>query len=80
MIFKIYIPPQVDNTDVLDETKGRDFSPSTRLAMSLFSNEVFNDGNAKNISVEFQLRQVAFHAKDGALMTKGKFNLVGCGK
>ncbi|XP_037032666.1 uncharacterized protein LOC119071739 [Bradysia coprophila] len=67
--------PDFANTDELDETKGRDFSPHTKLAMNLFSNDVFNDGNAKNISVQFQLRQIAFHAKDGALSTKGKFDL-----
>ncbi len=45
--------------------------------MNLYSSEAFtNDNAAKNISIQFRLRQIGFHARDGTMSTKGKFNLV----
>lgn len=64
------------NTDELEETKGKNISPNTKLAMNLYSNEAFNNDNARNISIQFELRQISYKAKDGTLSTRGKFNLV----
>lgn len=44
--------------------------------MNLYSLEVFTNDDARNISVQFALRQIAFHPKDGKLSTRGKFTLV----
>lgn len=35
-----------------------------------------NEDNARNISIQFELRQIAFRTKDARLVTRGKFNLV----